>query len=74
MSVRIEVSYERDAELMAVTERLSDLPLKVSNKAYQTGKFKRVYLQGNVPEDERKTDQNMTDILQEMFPSYARYS
>lgn len=74
MSVRIEVSYERDAELMAVTERLSDLPLKVSNKAYQTGKFKRVYLQGNVPEDERKADQNMTDILREMFPSYARYS
>ena len=61
MSVKIEVSYEHDGELIAVTDRLKDLPLKVSNKAYQTGRFKRVYLQGNVPEDERKADQKPTD-------------
>ena len=61
MSVKVEVSYERDAELIAVTDRLKDLPLKVSRKAYQTGRFKRVYLQGNVSEDERKADQKLTD-------------
>lgn len=61
MSVKIEVSYERDAELIAVTDRLADLPLRVSRKAYQTGRFKRVYLQGSVPEDGRNDDQKLTE-------------
>ena len=46
MSVKIEVSYERDEELLAVTDRLKDLALRVSNKEYQTGRYRRVYLSG----------------------------
>ena len=77
MSVKIEVSYEHDGELIAITERLKDLPLKASNKAYQTGRFKRVYLQGNVPEDEpkaiQKLYQNLTGILDELPSSKAAF-
>ena len=47
MSVSIEVSFEHEAELLAVTERLHDLPLRVS-KCYQKpgARFRRVYLLG----------------------------
>ena len=46
MSVKIEVSYERDEELLAVTDRLKDLALRVSKKEYRTGRYCRVYLWG----------------------------
>ena len=48
MSVSVEISYEQDVELMAITGRLSDLPLKVSRKPYHKpgARFKRVYLKG----------------------------
>lgn len=51
MSMMIQVSYEEERELLAVTERLRDLPLKVSRKAYQSGKYKRVYLRSDDAED-----------------------
>lgn len=40
----IQVSYEEDRELLAVTERLRDLPLKISGKEYKSGRFRRCYL------------------------------
>ena len=47
MSVSIEVCFEHDVELLAVTERLRDLPLKVSKRYHAPGaRFKRVYLKG----------------------------
>lgn len=51
MSMMIQVSYEEERELLAVTERLRDLPLKVSRKAYQSGKCKRVYFRSDDAED-----------------------
>lgn len=54
MSMVIQVSYSDDKELLQVTERLEDLPLKVS-KPLQTGKYKRVYLK-----TEQKRDKNET--------------
>ena len=40
----IQISYTNDKELLMVTERLADLPLKVSRKVYKSGRFKRAYL------------------------------
>lgn len=42
MSLSIEVSFERDDELLAVTERLRDLPLKVSRHYQKPGVSARV--------------------------------
>lgn len=56
MSMVIQISYQNDAELLAVTERLHDLPLKVSRKAYKNGKFKRVYLRTEQKQDKNETD------------------
>lgn len=44
MSVMIEISYQRDEELTLILDRLEDLPLTVSSKEYQTGKYRRCYL------------------------------
>lgn len=58
MSVSIQVSYQHDHELIAITRRLEDLPLRVSKKEYKTGKFRRVYLRGETatfqPEGQEK--------------------
>ena len=44
----IKVSYDRDAELLAVTERLKDLPLRISKRPYESGGHRRVYMKGDV--------------------------
>ena len=50
----ISVSYECDDELLAVTERLHDLPLRVSKKTYIAGRYKRVYLKSVDETDEKR--------------------
>lgn len=46
--LQIKVSYDHDAELMAVTKRLADLDLRISKKPYESGGHRRVYMRGNV--------------------------
>ncbi len=43
MSINIKVSYEREEELQAITDRLQDLDLTLET-APQTGQWKRAYL------------------------------
>ena len=52
--LQIKVSYDHDAELMAVTQRLEDLNLQISKKSYESGNgHRRVYLRGNVKDTSR---------------------
>lgn len=60
MSVDIRVSYESDGELLAVTERLADLPLKISAKEYTSGRFRRVYLRGEALEGGAKAAERIS--------------
>lgn len=43
MSLYIRVSYEREDELNAITDRLKDLDMRVET-APQNGRYKRAYL------------------------------
>lgn len=61
MSVNIRVSYERDGELLEITERLRDLPLRISRKAYESGGFKRVYLRSVAALDDKAGSQVNSD-------------
>lgn len=62
MSVDIRVSYESDGELLAVTERLADLPLKISAKEYTSGRFRRVYLRGEALEGGAKAAERISPL------------
>lgn len=66
MSVYIKVSYERDEELTAITDRLKDLKLRVET-APQNGRYKRAYLKEKVVR-QRFKPLNVPLKIEEEFP------